>query len=84
MNPGILARAYGLGVALSASTMTAGWVLANDTWIHAGIGILLAIPATRIALQAMSYLDRRQWRFAACSLTVLGALAFAYWSGRTH
>ena len=74
-----LGRLLGIGVAASSICLAAGLVL---TLAHAGGGparvllsagllLLMATPAARVVLSAVSYARRRDWVFAALTLVVL-------------
>ena len=69
------------GIVASSVCLAAGLVFAlagRDTGtmalLKAGIGILLATPAARVAAAAVDYARHRDWLFAALVLIVLAEL----------
>jgi uncharacterized membrane protein len=72
-------RLLGIGVLVSSTCLAAGLVLAlvrGDSGLarallSAGLVLLMATPAARVVLSAISYLRRRDWLFAGLTLIVL-------------
>lgn len=85
------ARALGLGVALSASLLVLGlilWSQSAEPWatraLEAGLLVLMATPATRVALSLVEYAQDRDWFFVATTLAVLVVLAAGVVSAVLH
>jgi len=74
-----LGRLLGIGVLISSSCLAAGlvWALARGdsgsahALLSTGLVLLMATPATRVVLSAISYLRRRDWLFASLTIIVL-------------
>jgi uncharacterized membrane protein len=72
-------RLLGIGVLISSTCLAAGLVLAlargDDgparALLSAGLVLLMATPAARVVLSAISYLRRRDWLFASLTIIVL-------------
>ena len=72
-------RLLGIGVLISSTCLAAGLVMAlargdngpARTLLSAGLVLLMATPAARVVLSAISYLRRRDWVFATLTLIVL-------------
>jgi uncharacterized membrane protein len=72
-------RLLGIGVLVSSACLAAGLVSAlvvGETrfarvLLSAGLVLLMATPAARVVLSAVSYLRRRDWLFATLTLIVL-------------
>ena len=73
-----LGRLLGIGVLASTMCLAAGLVMtlaAGDSGparglLSTGLVLLLATPAARVVLSAVSYARRRDWRFVVLTLIV--------------
>lgn len=79
-----LARGGPLPEKASALPELAGGLRAGDpaAVMSLGLLVLLATPASRVAVLAWQFARRREWVFVAVSLTVLGVLAASVLLGR--
>ena len=74
-----LGRLLGIGVLASTMCLAAGLVMtlaASDSkparlLLSAGLMLLMATPAARVVLSAVSYARRRDWGFVVLTLIVL-------------
>jgi uncharacterized membrane protein len=74
-----LGRLLGIGVVASSVCLAAGLVLAlarpasgpQALLLTTGLLLLMATPAARVILSAVTYLRRRDWAFAILTLVVL-------------
>ena len=74
-----LGRLLGIGVVASSGCLAAGLVIAlarppggpQALLLRAGLLLLMATPAARVILSAVTYLRRRDWAFATLTLVVL-------------
>ena len=85
------ARALGFGVVVSACLLLVGlllWSQAAEPWasrlLEAGLLVLMATPATRVAITLIEYIRARDWFFVATTLAVLAVLAGAVVSALLH
>lgn len=87
----VACRALGIGVGVSAGLLALGlllWRLGADDWaawlLQAGLLVLMATPATRVAITLVGYLRARDWFFVATTLAVMAVLAGAVLSAILH
>jgi uncharacterized membrane protein len=73
-----LGRLLGIGVLASSACLAVGLVLAfigpasrpQGLFLAAGLVLLMATPAARVAVSALTYLRRRDWIFAVLTIVV--------------
>ena len=87
----IIGRVLRLGVRASSVLLAAGLLLAliheadgvAPIVLTAAIVVLLATPATRVAISVVEYVRERDWLFVALTLIVLltlaGSVVVAFW-----
>ena len=75
-SPRLVGALLGGGVWTSAALLAAGLVL-GEGWLRAGLLVLLATPALRVAALLAAWLSERRWGFAAVAATVLLLLGLA-------
>jgi uncharacterized membrane protein len=76
-------RLLGIGVALSSICLAAGLAMtlvtassrATGALLSTGLWLLMATPAARVVLSAVSYARRRDWLFVSLTLIVFLELA---------
>jgi uncharacterized membrane protein len=70
--------AAGLGLSLLGSAD------AGRRALTGGITLMVATPVVRVALIALDFASRREWRFFAASAAVLGLLLLGVFLGAGH
>ena len=73
-----LGRLLGIGVLASSACLAVGLVLAlngpasrpQGLFLAAGLVLLMATPAARVVVSALTYLRRRDWIFAVLTIVV--------------
>lgn len=72
------------GVLLSAALIAAGLLRAEERWLRAGIGVLIATPVANVALLGLGYGLRGRRGPAAAALGLLLLLALSAFLGGTR
>lgn len=82
----VIHRVLLYGVGASGALMAAGLLGSpdGDNWMRAGILLLMATPAARVALLAAGYARRRRWGFFWVSALVLVLLGAGVLMGVRH
>lgn len=82
-----VARALGGGVFVSAVLLAAGLAAPaalGTGLIKAGIAVMVATPAARVAVLTFALARRREWPFMWAGVAVLALLALSAVLGRFH
>ncbi len=81
-----LGRTLGIGVTVSTALLAVGLVLAlaapgrgAETFLQAGLIVLMATPMARVLLTCAEYIRERDWFFALSALAVLAVLGITVW-----